>query len=141
MTALTVGRSQALLLAGAPVLLGAALYAWQQPSLTTDTGFRITAPSDSGTVRQDLVLAWTKARGASSYAVVVDVALPEPGAVAVPGDRVVTLPGRLLALHLGRATTGSPSARAMHTLTVVPLDAAGRRVGEDVASVRVRTRP
>ena len=139
MTGAAVGRGQTLMLAAAPMLLGGLLYAWHQPSLATDTAFRIVAPDDSGTVRPDLVVAWAAAHRAASYAVVVDAALPEPGEMVEPGARVMTLPGRQIALRLGRATTGSPSARAMHTITVVPLDGRGRRLGEDVASVRVRT--
>lgn len=141
MTAATVGRSRALLLVGAPVLVGAVLYAVQGPDLTVDTRFRITTPSDGAAVDEAMTIGWTSARGATGYAVVVDHALPEPGAVVVPGPHVITLSGRQLALRLGPASSGSPSARRVHTVTVVPVDDRGRRSGEHVARVRVRTRP
>jgi hypothetical protein len=62
------------------------------------------------------------------------------GDVVPPAKTVVTVPGEAVRLTLGRRSGGSPSARDQHVLAVVPLDAAGRRVGEQVAVVHVRSR-
>ena len=43
-------------------------------------------------------------------------------------------------LTLGPASKGSPSSRRFHTVSVVPLDSDGRRIGEDVATVHLRGR-
>lgn len=139
MTTATLGRSRMLLLVVAPALLATALWITQDPQLTVDRSFRVTSPEARPTSGRVIDLAWTASRGAVSYAVVVDQAPPPPGAVVRPGPRVLTLTGRTLRLELGPATSGSPSARDVHQLVVLPLDGEGRRTGEDVASLRVRT--
>lgn len=126
--------------AAVPAVLAAALWVGGSPAMTHDRSFRVLTPEDGSTVGAGATVAWTAADGAASYALVVDVAPPRPGAPVRPGTHVMTLTDRSMALTLGRATTGSPSARAVHRLTVVPVDAAGRRLGEDVATVTVRTR-
>lgn len=126
--------------AAAPVVLGLALWGTGRPAMTHERSFRVLVPEDGSRVGSSVTVAWTARRGAASYALVVDVAPPRPGHPVRPGPHVMTLDGRSLALTLGPATTGSPSARAVHRLTVLPVDAAGRRLGEDVATVTVRGR-
>jgi hypothetical protein len=125
-----------LLLVVAPALLGAGLYAAQGPDLTSATSFRVTSAEGPGRL---VDLAWTAAPGAASYAVVVDQAPPRPGSLVRPGPRILTLAGRSLRVELGPASTGSPSARTVHQVAILPLDGDGRRMGEDVAWLRVRT--
>ncbi len=137
MTAATARSGRSLLLAVAPLLLAAAVLVTQRPALTTDTGFRVTAPLDGARVSGPVTLAWTSAAGASSYAVVVDTAPPVPGAAVHPGTQVVTLDGKTVRLVLGHARSGSASARRFHTVRVIPVDGEGRRRGEDVAVVHV----
>lgn len=105
--------------------------------LTRDRSFVVTAPSDGAEVGDGFVLSWS-GTGAPQYAVVVDVTPPAVGRSVVAGERVLVLSGTSLRLSLGDAHSGSPSARRHHRLTVVPLDAAGRRVSEAVATVSVR---
>lgn len=128
------------LVAAAPLLLGVVVWSAGRPALAHDRGFRLLTPQDGATVGSGVVVSWTARRGAASYALVVDVAPPPPGAVVRASPHVMTLPGRALALTLGAATSGSPSARSTHRLTVLPVDDRGRRIGEDVATVRVRAR-
>jgi hypothetical protein len=123
------------------VVAGTAVAAVAGPDvpLSDDASFAVTAPADGAAVGDGFRLAWTSA-GTDRYAVVVDDAVPAPGSRVEAGERVLLLTGTSLRLTLGDATTGSPSARAAHSITVVPLDAAGRRSGEDVAVVHVRGR-
>ena len=101
----TFGRSRMLLLVVAPALLAVCLSVSQGPELTVDKAFRVTSPTNGDTGRV-VDLAWTEARGATSYAVVVDQAPPAPGAVVRPGARVLTLTGRSVRLELGPARSG-----------------------------------
>ena len=123
------------------VVTGTAVAAVAGPDvpLTDDATFAVTAPSDGATVGDAFRLAWTSA-GTDRYAVVVDGTVPAPGRRVEAGERVLLVTGTSLRLTLGDATTGSPTARAAHSITVVPLDAAGRRDGEGAAVVRVRGR-
>lgn len=111
--------------------------------LRRDRGFAVVSPRDGAEVGPGFVLTWAPGSQAApgGYAVVVDEALPVPGEPVKSGPRALLLAGTSLRLSLGPATTGSPSARRVHTVQVVRLDAAGRRLGEDVALVHVRTRP
>ena len=138
MTGATARRSGALLLAVAPLVLGTAVVTASGADLTRDTAFTVTAPLDGTRVSGPVTVAWTAARGASSYAVVVDRPLPHPGGRVSPGPQVLVLTGRQLSLELGAARSGSPSARTANTVSVLPLDSDGRRAGEDVAVVHVR---
>lgn len=137
MTTATARRSGPVLLAVAPVLLACGVLIGTRPALTADTGFRVIAPTDGTRVADTVTLAWTPARGAASYVVVVDAPLPSPGAIVHAGPQAITLTGRSLTLALGPARTGSPSARTFHTLRVVPVGVDGRRTGETVAVVHV----
>lgn len=105
--------------------------------LTRDRSFAVTSPSDGAEVTDGFTLSWSST-GAPQYAVVVDVTPPPVGRPLVAGERVILLAGTSLRLSLGAATSGSPSARRHHRLTVVPLDEAGRRSSETVATVSVR---
>jgi hypothetical protein len=137
-----LGRSRhGLLLASVLVTVGGALVASADvPRLTEDTGFRVLTPHDGDRVGRDFLLSWTGG-GTDSFAVVVDDALPRPGDVVAAGKNVVTVPGDAVRLTLGARSGGSPSARDQHVLVVVPLDAQGRRIGEQTAVVHVRSRP
>ncbi len=106
--------------------------------LTRDGGFGVLAPRDGAEVPAAFELRWSKAASFTTYAVVVDADVPITGDLVKPGERVLTISGQQLELSLGRAKTGSPSARSFHTVTVIPLDAAGRRAGWDAAVVHVR---
>ena len=140
---MTSARRRALVAAplAAPVVLGLVLWAAGRPALAHDRSFRVLAPADGSTVGAGVTVAWTALPGASSYALVVDVAPPRPGSVVQPGPHVMTMAQRSVAVTLGAASTGSPSVRDVHRLTVVPVDGDGRRLGEDVATVTVRARP
>lgn len=121
-------------------LAGVAVLAVPHPPLTRDAGFVVRQPSDGADVQERARVSWTAARGAARYALVVDAAPPAPGRAAVAGPHVLLVEGREAWLALGPATKGSPSSRGFHTVTVVPLDASGRRIGEDVATVHLRGR-
>ena len=127
----------------APVLAGAvATAASADPEvLTADREHRVLTPADGELVGDGFRLAWTPAEGAASYAVVVDGRLPRPGSVVRAGSTTLLLEQTALTLTLGPRHGGSPSARRFHAVSVVPLDGDGRRIGERVALVHVRTRP
>lgn len=110
------------------------------PELTRDRALRVLTPQDGSDVGADFLLSWSAGRP-SRFAVVIDAALPAPGALVKPGENVLTLDGTALRLTLGPRSGGSPSARRHHEVVVVPLDQDGRRIGEQTAVVRVRTRP
>ena len=137
MTPAAVRRPGAWALAAVP-LAGVLVLAVPHPPLTRSASFRVTSPAD-GTAGATAI-AWTAAPGASRYAVVVDAALPAPGARPEESARVLVVEGRAAQLSLGPARTGSPSVRDWHTVLVVPLDGAGRRLGEDVAVVHLKDR-
>lgn len=127
------------LAAGLVAGMGVAALVGPDVPLTRDRSFAVTAPGDGAEVGGAFTLRWTGS-GAAQYAVVVDAVPPAVGRRVEPGDRVLVLAGTSLRLSLGDATSGSPSARRHHRLTVVPLDGAGRRSGEAVATVSVRGR-
>ena len=106
--------------------------------LTRDADFVVTAPRDGDTVGRDFLLSWSAVAGRSGYAVVVDADVPAPGRAVASSAHVLTVTGTSLRLTLGRARTGSPSARGYHTVTVLALDGAGRRAGSAAAVVHVR---
>lgn len=122
------------------LLAGSALLAVSSPtvSLRSDGAFAVVSPSDGATVGKDFLLSWTTA-GTARYAVVVDHQVPRIGALVPAGKHVITVAERSVRLTLGPLKGGSPSAREHHRLVVVPVDAAGRRVGERTAVVHVRT--
>ena len=105
--------------------------------LLRDRGLRVLAPADGARVGEGFLLRWSGA-AEGRYAVVVDAAVPRPGAGARAGDHLVLVTGTSVRLTLGPRHEGSPSARRHHEVAVVPLDHQGRRVGEAVAVVRVR---
>lgn len=141
MTLLPPGRPTTAALLGATLLVGStAAFVAADPPLTRDTDFAVVAPADGSTVGPNFLLRWSPHGRRTSYAVVVDRALPAPGAVVQPDDRTLTVTGTALRLSLGPAKSGSPSARAFHTVTIVALDDAGRRAGHDAAVVHVRNR-
>lgn len=127
----------------APVLVAAAVTAASADAgaLTADREFRVLTPADGDLVGDGFAVSWTPADGAASYAVVVDGRLARPGSVVRPGPTTLLLEERALSLTLGPREGGSPSARRFHTVSVLPLDEDGRRIGEQVALVHVRTRP
>ena len=133
----TLGAIAVVVAAGA-VAAGAA----GSVSLQRDRDFTVTAPVDGASVGPGFLLSWAAGRHAPAggFAVVVDEALPRPGEPARPGDHTMLLKDTALRLTLGPATTGSPSARNTHVVQVIRLDSAGRRLGEDVAVVHVRSR-
>ena len=144
MTLALRGRDRLLPLAVAlAVVAGVVAVAWGDPGLRRDRGFAVVSPRDGAEVGDGFQLTWAPGAVAApgGYAVVVDEALPAPGRRLAAGPRTLLLPGTSLQLHLGPASSGSPSARRFHTVQVVRLDDAGRRLGEDVAVVHVRTRP
>ena len=125
------------LLAGAAGTVSAA---GGMPALTDSGATRILSPDSGAEVGRDFLLSWTGPR-AAAYAVVVDHALPAPGATATAGPNVILVrDATALRLTLGPRKGGSPSARRHHTVVVSPLDADGRRVGEQSAVVQVRSR-
>ena len=138
---LLLGRSRhGLLLATVLVTAGGALVASADvPPLTEDKAFRVLTPHDGDRVGPDFLLSWTGG-GAEAYAVIVDDALPRPGGAVVAGEHVVTVSGEAVQMTLGPRKGGSPSARDQHVLVVVPVDARGRRIGEQTAVVHVRAR-
>ena len=141
MTLLPPGRSSTAALLGATLLVGStAAFVAADPPLTRDTGFAVVAPADGSAVGPNFLLRWAPKGSRTSYAVVVDHGVPAPGSMVQPGSRTLTVTGTALRLSLGRAKTGSPSARAFHTVTIVALDDAGRRDGHDAAVVHVRNR-
>lgn len=117
---------------------GAVLTVSGAPDLTRDAAFRVLTPRDGQHVGTSFLLTWTSPR-MQPFAVVVDGAVPPPGAAVTAGRTVLTLDGNALRLTLGPHVGGSPSARRSHVVVVVPLDAAGRRLGEQTAVVHVRT--
>ncbi len=142
MTVPALDRSRtALTLAALFVVAGGVAVAAGPAPLTRDGGFEVLSPRDGARVPASFDLRWSRAGRATTYAVLVDADVPAPGASVEPGDRVLTVSGQQIELSLGRAKTGSPSARAFHTVTVIPLDAAGRRTGWDAAVVHVRNAP
>ena len=125
------------LMAGA---VGTVAAAGDVPALTESGATRILSPDSGAEVGRDFLLSWTGPRSAA-YAVVIDQALPAPGAVATAGSNVILVrDATAVRLTLGPRKGGSPSARRHHTVVVVPLDADGRRVGERSAVVQVRSR-
>ena len=137
------GRDRLLPLVVAAVLVAAvATVAWGDTALRRDRGFAVVTPRDGAEVGAGFLVSWAPGSDPApgGYAVVVDEALPAPGHRLEPGPRTLLLTGTALRLHLGPASSGSPSARRFHTVQVVRLDDAGRRLGEDVAVVHVRTR-
>jgi hypothetical protein len=113
------------------------------PALTRDRDFAVTAPADGDRVASPFVLSWAPGDrpAPGGYAVVVDAPAPAPGRIVRPGPRTLLLKATSLQLGLGEATKGSPSARRFHVISVLKLDAAGRRTGEDAAVVHVRAAP
>lgn len=143
MTAGADGRTRLipLLVAAALVVgVGLAASAATSPAFTRDRDFAVTLPADGSSVRNPFLLAWAPGArpAAGGYAVVIDAATPPPGGVVRAGPRTVLVRDSALQLTLGAATTGSPSARGVHVISVVRLDEQGRRDGEDVAVVHVR---
>lgn len=106
--------------------------------LTRERGFTVLSPVDGAAIADAFLLRWSAWGSRTSYAVVVDAAIPRPGALVTASDRVLTVQGTSVQLSLGRAASGSPAARAFHTVTVLALDDAGRRVGSSAAVVHVR---
>jgi hypothetical protein len=106
--------------------------------LRRDRDFTVSTPRDGAAIGSDALFTWAPTRGATTYAVVVDAGLPAQGQVVSPSERVMTVSGTSVRLTLGRARTGSPSSRGFHTVTVLPLDEQGRRLGRDAAVVHVR---
>ena len=106
--------------------------------LRTDEAFVVASPRDGAVVGDGALFSWGASAGASAYAVIVDGSLPRPGQVVSPTARVVMVTATSVRLTLGRAKTGSPSSRGFHTVTVLPLDGGGRRIGRDAAVVHVR---
>ena len=129
-------------LAAVVATAGAAVGLSGPASLVRDRRFAVTTPLDGASVGDGFLLAWAAGRHAPAggYAVVVDQPLPRPGERARPGDHTMMLSATALRLTLGPATTGSPSARNVHVVQVIRLDRSGRRLGEDVAVVHVRSR-
>ena len=121
-------------------LAGLAILVLPHPPLTRDAGFVVRQPVDGSEVGDRARVSWTAVRGATRYALVVDAAAPAPGRVATAGERVLLVAGQEAWLTLGPASKGSPSSRRFHTVSVVPLDSDGRRIGEDVATVHLRGR-
>jgi hypothetical protein len=110
------------------------------PTMTQQGAVRILSPKSGADVGPGFLLSWT-GESFPAYAVVVDRAVPAPGAVVAPsGSVLVVKDATALRLTLGPRSDGSPSARRQHTVVVVPLDAAGHRVGEQSAVVSVRSR-
>lgn len=127
----------------APVLAAALVTAASADAvdLRVDRQFRVLTPADGELVGDGFRVAWTPVDGAASYAVVVDGELARPGEVVQPGPTTLLLDERALSLTLGPRKGGSPSARRFHAVSVLPLDDDGRRIGEHVAGIHVRTRP
>ena len=141
MPRLAPGRPGQGVLLAAVLVAGAAgmVVAEGVPALTESPKVRVLTPSSGAEVGEQFLLSWTGS-GFPSYAVVVDQALPRPGASARPGRNVVVVEANAVRLTLGPRSGGSPSARRHHTVVVVPLDEDGRRVGEQAAVVQVRSR-
>ena len=139
----TWDRLVPLAIAAAVVAGTGAAAATTTADLRRDRGFAVVSPRDGAEVEPGFVLTWAPGSQAApgGYAVVVDKSLPAPGDPVESGPRALLLRGTSLRLSLGPASTGSPSARRFHTVQVVRLDAGGRRLGEDIALVHVRTRP
>jgi hypothetical protein len=139
---LPVSRSRHGLLLATALLAGGAgmVSAAGLPALTDRAALRILTPVSGTEADGQFLLSWT-GDPYPSYAVVVDHHLPEPGAAVPPGKNVVLVKATAVLLKLGPKSGGSPSARHHHTVVVVPLDAEGRRVGEQTAVVQVRSRP
>ena len=136
-----VSRSRhGLLLATALLAAGAGtVSATGLPALTERAPIRVLTPVSGATVEGQFLLSWT-GQPFPSYAVVVDHHLPPPGAEVRAGKNVVLVEATAVQLTLGPKSGGSPSARNHHTVVVVPLDADGRRIGEQTAVVQLRTR-
>lgn len=133
-----VGRAAAL--GGLLLLSGVTAMALSDQTLTRDRGFGIRVPGDGARIESGTLFSWTSQQNSSTYAVLVDATIPRPGAFVAPTDRILTVTGTSVRLTLGRAKTGSPSARGFHTVTVLPLDGQGRRLGSSAAVVHVRER-
>lgn len=108
-------------------------------SVTRDRSFAFTSPADGASVPANFVLSWHRLDGQTRYAILIDETPPPPGTV------ITSTPTRLIAngitalgLSLAPRQGGSPSLRHWHTVTIVPLNAQGRRVGEQSATVHVR---
>lgn len=139
MTARSLDRHRtAVSLAVVLAVAGGIAVATGEVPLTRNGAFDVLAPRDGAKVPTAFEVRWSKVDAFTTYAVVVDDDVPTPGDVVEPGERILTITGQQVELSLGRATTGSPSARSFHTVTVIPLDAAGRRAGWDAAVVHVR---
>lgn len=106
--------------------------------LTRDPGLTVLLPRDGAEVGAGFVLSWDPGAHRGGFAVVVDSSLPAPGRAVEPGPSVLLTSSTALRMELGARVGGSPSARHHHAIVVVPVDADGRRVGEDVAVVHVR---
>ncbi len=108
-------------------------------ALRQDDRVSITAPKDGAEVRLPMTVRWTAhdidlGPGASSFGVVVDDAPPRPGDTA--DDRVVRTTATSAVLdHLG--ATNRPGGQGGHEITVILLDAHGRRQGEGAWQVRI----
>ncbi len=109
-------------------------------ALVRDRGFAVQEPVDGAEVGGQFRLRWARTDHAAGYAVVVDAVVPKAGAKVAAAAHVLILTDTSLRLAVGRTRSGSPSARGFHTVSVVPLDGSGRRLGEDVAVVHVRNR-
>lgn len=119
---------------------GTAAVAGSPVPLTRVRSLEVLSPRDGAVVAPDFLLSWSSTSGRTNYAVVVDAAIPHPGDVVRPDGHRLTVTTTSIRLTLGRARTGSPTARPFHTVTVIALDDRGRRVGSAAAVVHVRNR-
>ena len=118
---------------------GIAAVAADHPRLTRDRGLAVLVPRDGARVDDGFLLAWTAgAHKSLEFAVIVDATPPAPREAVVPGPATMLVRGTALRLTLGPRHGGSPSTRGWHEISIVPVDANGYRVGEDVTVVHLR---
>jgi len=118
---------------------GLAAVAADHPRLRRDSGLSVLVPHDGSRVHDNFLLAWSGGGHRSlEFAVIVDAQPPRPRYIVVPGPATILVRGTALRLSLGPRTGGSPSTKHWHEISIVPVDANGYRVGEDVTVVHVR---
>lgn len=124
-------------LVGGQVAWGAATGA----ELRRDAGLTVLSPADGARVTNPFVLAWRPQHGVSAYAILIDHNPPRTSKALAAGPSTVIVRGMTMTpLSISDRERSSPSLRRFHVITIVPLDAAGHRRGEDIASVHVLVR-
>jgi len=105
-------------------------------TLQRDSSFGVVTPSDGSTVSGMFVVAWQPGHY-RNFAVTLSDRLPAAGERVRPDATTVVTRLTALRLRIQPRGGGSPNARNWHRIVVVPLDSAGRRLGEQLLSINV----